>query len=210
MEEVEAGARMGLRLLRRSRSSTPPSRVEQIEKYLRSGISFVRMARGAACPPQSRRRAIEKRSYQSCEGVSETEGTVFVIVCESGSCASSVCRLVSSETLPIFTNSSRPVPIRNAPLLLQCHFGIARVPSPALTSDLRQQIILHASPRCCPPSQELLRRRRLRLPVLFLRGKPRPAQWQPRRRIYLCDFRRPPVRLPLQDFRLPIRDGSLG
>ena len=174
---------MGLRLLRRSRSSTPPSRVEQIEKFLRSGISFLRMARGAACPPQSRRRASEKRSYQSCEGVSRTERTVFVIACKSGSCASLVCRFVSSETILVATNSSPPVPIRNVPPLLQSHFGIARVPAPPLTSDLRQQIILHASSRCCPTRQELLRRRWLRLPVLFLRGKPRPAQWQPRRRI---------------------------
>src|SRR6266404_4802460 len=113
--EAEAGARMGLRLLRRSPSSTPPSRVEQIEKFLRSGISFVRMARGAAYPPQSRRRASEKRSYQSCEGVSRTEGTVFVIAYKSGSCASSVRRLFSSETIFASTNSSPPVPIRNGP-----------------------------------------------------------------------------------------------
>jgi hypothetical protein len=210
MEEVEAGARIGLRLLRCSRSSTPPSRVEHIEKFLRSGISFVRMARGAAYPPQSRRRACEKRDPFCYEEVSRTEGTVCVIACKSGSCASSVRRFVSSETILVPTNSSPPVPIRNVPPPLQSHFEIARVPSPALTSDVRQQIILHASSRCCPTRQELLRRRWLRLPVLFLRGKPRPAQWQPRRRVYLCHFRRPQVRLPLQNFRPPIRDGSLG
>src|SRR6266403_4991231 len=206
MEEVEVGARMGLRLLRRSRSSTPPSWVEQIEKFLRSGISFVRMARGAAYPPESRRRASEKREHSCCEEVSRTERTVCVIACKSGSCAISVCRFVSLDLYELFAAcpnperaSPAPVPFRN------CH-----IPSPPLTSDLRQQIILHASPRCCSPRQELLRRRRLRLPVLFLRGKPRPAQWQPRRRIYLRHFRRPPLRLPLQDFRPPIRDGSLG
>src|SRR6267378_973390 len=167
MEEVEAGARMGLRLLRRSRSSTPPSRVEQIEKFSRSGISFVRTARGAAYPPQSRRRASEKRSYQSCEGVSRTEGTVCVIASRSGSCANWVCRFSFSETIFVSTNFSLPVPIRNVLPPLRSHFGIARVPYPALTSDLRQQIILHASARCCPTRQELLRRRWLCVSVLF-------------------------------------------
>src|SRR6266403_1133343 len=135
---------------------------------------------------------------------------VFATFTENGIAFPSITDPLFGEIVLSPENSSRPVPIRNAPPPLQSHFGIGPITAPPLTSALHQQIIQHASPRCCAPRQELFRRRRLRVSVLFLRGKPRSAQWQPRRGIYLRHFRRPPFRLPFQNLRLPIRDGSLG
>jgi len=74
----------------------------------------------------------------------------------------------------------------------------------------RDSNIRQCSPRCRPPRQELLRRRRLRLSVLLLRRESRAAARQSRRRIYVRGVRRPALGVSLQNFRQPIRARRLG